>query len=214
MAALLCIVVFLLAPFVSHAADPDPLLDFCIADLSSSPSFSSFPCKPASNVTSKDFFFDGLMKEGNTSNIFGSKVTPGNVFTFPALNMLGLSMNRVDLAPNGMNPPHSHPRSSESGVVITGKVLVGFVTTGNVYYSKVLLPGQMFAIPRGLVHFQKNVGDKKAEIITAFNSQNPGVVNLSTTLFDTQPSIPDHVLTQTFQVDSSIVHSIESKFGS
>ncbi|XP_021761724.1 germin-like protein subfamily T member 2 [Chenopodium quinoa] len=212
MAALLCIVVFLLAPFLSNAADPDPLSDFCIADLNSSPTFANFPCKPTSNVTSEDFFFDGLMKEGNTSNMFGSKVTPGNVLTFPALNMLGLSMNRLDIAPNGLNPPHTHPRSTESGVVISGKVLVGFVTTGNVFYSKVLVPGQMFVIPRGLVHFEKNVGNKKAVIITAFNSQNPGVVVVPTTLFDAQPSISDDVLKQTFQIDSSVVHGIESKF--
>ncbi|XP_021734077.1 germin-like protein subfamily T member 2 [Chenopodium quinoa] len=214
MAAILCIVVLLLAPFLSQAADPDPLLDFCVADLNASPSFANFPCKPTTNVTFEDFFFDGLMKEGNTSNLFGVGVSQGNVLTFPALNMLGLSMNRVDLAPNGLNPPHSHPRATESGVVINGKILVGFVTTGNVFYSKVLNPGQMFVIPRGLVHFQKNVGEKKAVIITAFNSQNPGAVILPTTLFGAQPSIPDHVLAQTFQIDSSVVHGIESKFGS
>ncbi|KMT10458.1 hypothetical protein BVRB_5g115850 [Beta vulgaris subsp. vulgaris] len=212
MAPLLYLVVFLLAPFLSHAADPDPLLDFCVADLNASPSFANFPCKQTSNVTSEDFFFDGFMNEGNTSNSFGSRVTPGNVLTFPALNMLGISMNRVDLAVDGMNPPHSHPRASESGVVMKGRVLVGFVTTGNVYYSKVLVPGQMFVIPRGLVHFQKNVGQNKALIITAFNSQNPGVVLLSSTLFGTNPSIPDDVLSQTFLVDQSIVEGIKSNF--
>ncbi|KAL2935947.1 Germin-like protein subfamily T member 2 [Bienertia sinuspersici] len=214
MAALLCFVVLLLSPLLSHAADPDPLLDFCVADLNSSPSFANFPCKPTSNVTSEDFFFNGFMTEGNTSNVFGSRVTPGNVLTFPALNMLGISMNRVDLAPNGINPPHSHPRATESGVVLKGKVLVGFVTTGNVYYSKELVPGQMFVIPRGLVHFQKNVGRSKALLVTSFNSQNPGAVILTNTLFGTKPSIPDHVLTQNFQVDASVVHGIESKFRS
>ncbi|CAO2826720.1 unnamed protein product [Amaranthus hypochondriacus] len=214
MAALLYLVLFLLAPFLSHASDPDPLLDFCVAQPNSSPSFSSFPCKPTSNVTSDDFFFDDFMNEGDTSsNPFRSKVTPGNVLTFPGLNTLGISMNRVDLAINGMNPPHSHPRSSEVGVVISGKVLVGFVTTGNVYYSKVLIPGQMFVIPRGLVHFQKNVGETKALVFTAFNSQNPGAVILATTLFGTKPSIPDDVLSQNFQVDPSIIHQIESNFG-
>ncbi|XP_057516252.1 germin-like protein subfamily T member 2 [Amaranthus tricolor] len=214
MAAILFLVVLLLAPFLSHASDPDPLMDFCIAEPDSSPSFASFPCKPASNVTSEDFFFNGFMNEGDTSSSpYRSKVTPGNVLTFPGLNTLGISMNRVDLAINGMNPPHSHPRSSEVGVVISGKVLVGFVTTGNVYYSKVLIPGQMFVIPRGLVHFQKNVGETKALVFTAFNSQNPGVVILATTLFATKPPIPDDVLSQNFQVDSNVIHEIESKFG-
>ena len=153
------------------------------------------------------------MKEGNTSNIFGSIVTPGNVLSFPGLNTLGMSMNRVDFAPGGINPPHSHPRATESGVVIEGKLLVGFVTTNNVYHSKVLSAGQMFVIPRGLVHFQRNVGEGKALSFTAFNSHLPGVVVLPTTLFASTPSIPNEVLTQTFQVGEEVVNSIKSKFG-
>ncbi|KAF5459815.1 hypothetical protein F2P56_019732 [Juglans regia] len=207
------LVVLLLLPLLASSADPDPLQDFCVADKSAnSISVNGFPCKPASNVTSDDFFFDGLTKVGNTSNIFGSIVTGGNVDNFPALNTLGISMNRVDFAPGGLNPPHSHPRATESGVVIDGQVLVGFVTTGNVYHSKVLNAGQMFVIPRGLVHFQKNVGVGKAFIITAFNSQLPGAVVLPFTLFASTPSIPDDVLTRAFQVEEKVVESIKSKF--
>uniref|UniRef100_A0A2N9FWS3 Germin-like protein n=1 Tax=Fagus sylvatica TaxID=28930 RepID=A0A2N9FWS3_FAGSY len=129
------------------------------------------------------------------------------------LNTLGAAMNRVDYAPGGINPPHSHPRATESGVVIQGQLLVGFVTTQNVFYSKVLSVGEMFVIPKGLVHFQKNVGKGKALAFTAFNSHLPGVV-LSTSLFTSQPSIPNDVLTQTFQVDDAVVNAIKSKFGS
>ncbi|PPR96571.1 hypothetical protein GOBAR_AA24095 [Gossypium barbadense] len=148
---LCCLTVFWLLPLPSHSADPDPLQDFCVANLSASISVNGFPCKPASEVTSDDFFFDGFTQEGNTTNAFSSFLTPGNVLSFPGLNTLGISMNRVDFAPGGINPPHSHPRASEVGVVIEGKLLVGFVTTNNVYYSKVLTAGHMFAIPRGLV---------------------------------------------------------------
>ncbi|XP_040990538.1 rhicadhesin receptor-like [Juglans microcarpa x Juglans regia] len=209
------LVVLLLLPLLASSADPDSLQDFCVADQSaSSISVNGFPCKPASKVTSDDFFFDGLTKVGDTSNIFGSNVTGGNVLTFPALNTLGISMNRVDFAPGGLNPPHTHPRATESGVVIEGKLLVGFVTTGNVYHSKVLTSGQMFVIPRGLVHFQKNVGVGKALIITAFNSQLPGAVVLPFTLFASTPSIPDDVLTRAFQVEEKVVEYIKSKFSS
>lgn len=197
----------------SHSADPDPLQDFCIADLKDSISVNGFPCKPASNVTSEDFFFDGLSKEGNTTNAFGSSVTPGNVLAFPGLNTLGISMNRVDFAPGGINPPHSHPRATESGVVIEGKVLVGLLTTANVFYSKVLTPGQMFVIPRGLVHFQQNVGEGKALIFTAFNSHLPGALLVATNLFGSKPSIPVEVLAKAFQVENSIIDGIKSKFG-
>ncbi|CAH9095858.1 unnamed protein product [Cuscuta epithymum] len=220
--------VFLLLPLVSQAADPDQVQDFCVAVLDTStlgnPIINSgaFPCKPTSEVNSEDFFFDGFRTnrkkgENNTTSnevLFGSRLTQGNVLTFPGLNTLGIAMNQVQISPGGLNPPHLHPRASECGVVITGKVLVGFVTSaGNVYYSKNLTKGQMFVIPRGLVHFQMNVGRKNALIYTAFNSQLPGAVVLPLTLFASNPLIPEEVLTKAFQVDPHILHGIRAKFG-
>lgn len=210
---LCCLVLLLILPLPLYSADPDPLQDFCVADLKASASLNGFPCKLAAEVTSGDFFFDGLSKEGNTT-IFGSAVTPANVLAFPGVNTLGISMNRVDFAPGGINPPHSHPRASESGIVIKGKLLVGFFTTNNVFYSKVLSAGEMFVIPRGLIHFQKNVGEGKALAFTAFNSHLPGAVILPTTLFASTPSVPNQVLTKTFQVDDDLISTIKSKFGS
>ncbi|KAF8406014.1 hypothetical protein HHK36_008094 [Tetracentron sinense] len=182
-------------------ADPDPLQDFCVADLNASISVNGFPCKPLPKVKSDDFFFNGLSKEGNTTNVFGTNVTSADARAFPGLNTLGLSINRVDFAPGGLNPPHIHPRASETSVVIEGKLLAGFVTTGNVLHSKVLKAGEMFVIPRGLVHFQLNVGKGKALFLAAFNSQNPGIVLLPPTLFLSTPSIPNDVLTKAFQID-------------
>lgn len=209
----LCLVVStLLFPLPSDSADPDPLQDFCVADLSAAGAVNGFPCKPVSNTTADDFFFDGLSKQGNTSNVFRGKVTTANVLAFPGLNTLGISMNRVDLAPGGMNPPHWHPRASESGVVIKGKVLAGFVTTRNVYYSKVLTTGQMFVVPRGLVHFQLNVGEGEALVFTAFNSQLPGSAIVPLNLFASTPLVHDQVLTKAFQVDEDVINSIRSKF--
>ncbi|KAJ4851372.1 hypothetical protein Tsubulata_006689 [Turnera subulata] len=206
--------VLLLLPLHVSSSDPDPLQDFCVADLKAPISVNGFPCKPAAAVTSDDFFFDGFTKEGNTTNIFGWSVTPANVLAFPGLNTLGISMNRVDFAPGGLNPPHSHPRATETGVVIKGKLLVGFVTTSNVFYSKVMTAGQMFVVPRGLVHFQLNVGEGKALLFTAFNSHLPGSAVVPTTLFASSPSIPVEVLTKAFQVDKATIDIIKSKFGS
>lgn len=206
--------VLLILPFSSRSADPDALQDFCVADFNSSISVNGFSCKPAEQVVSDDFFFDGLRKEGNTSNVFGATVTPANVFTFPGLNTMGLSTNRVDFGPGGLNPPHSHPRASESGIVIAGKLLVGFITSDNVFHSKVLSPGEMFVIPKGLVHFQLNVGEGKALAFTSFNSHFPGVVIASTNLFGSTPSIPNSVLTKAFQVGDDVINGIRSKFDS
>ncbi|XP_050223775.1 germin-like protein subfamily T member 2 [Mercurialis annua] len=207
-------IMLLLLPMHIISSDPDPLQDFCVADLKGSVSINGFPCKLAAEVTSDDFFFTGLSKEGNTTNKFGWAATPANVLAFPGLNTLGISMNRVDFAPGGLNPPHSHPRATETGVVIQGKLLVGFVTTSNVFHSKVLSPGEMFVVPRGLVHFQLNVGEGKALLFTAFNSQLPGSAVASTTLFASAPEIPNQVLTKAFQVDDGIINTIKSKFRS
>jgi len=209
-----CLVVLLLLPLPSLFADPDPLQDFCIADLSASTSINGFPCKPASKVTTDDFVFDGLSKEGNTSNIFGVGITSADVLSFPGLNTLGVSLIRADLAVGGVIPPHTHPRATEAVLVASGHILVGLVTTGNVYYSKVLTAGQLFIIPRGLVHFQRNVGPGKALFFTSFNSQSPGIAFISTNLFGTTPSIPNDVLTKTFQVGDDVINSIKSKFSS
>jgi hypothetical protein len=49
-----------------QAADPDPLQDFCVADLSpSAPRVNGFPCKDRANVTSKDFLFTDFRTAGS-----------------------------------------------------------------------------------------------------------------------------------------------------
>ncbi|KAJ3705494.1 hypothetical protein LUZ61_009199 [Rhynchospora tenuis] len=195
-------------------ADPEQLQDFCVANNPSTDTIiNGFLCKTASSVVSDDFFFAGLSQEGNTNNRFGSSITPGNVLSFPGLNTLGLAINRVDVAPGGVNPLHSHPRSSELVFVMKGNLLVGFISTANKFYSKVLGPGETFVIPKGLFHFQFNVGNSTATAITLFNSQLPGVVSAPLGLFGAKPAIPMDVLTKTFQVNSSIISVLESNFG-
>jgi hypothetical protein len=49
-----------------QAADPDPLQDFCVADLSpTAPRVNGFPCKDRANVTSKDFLFTDFRTAGS-----------------------------------------------------------------------------------------------------------------------------------------------------
>ncbi|PON61021.1 RmlC-like jelly roll fold containing protein [Parasponia andersonii] len=62
-----------------------PLQDFFVADLNVTFSVNGYPCKPISQVTSEDFFFDGLSKEGKTFAIFRASLAVGNVQTFPGL---------------------------------------------------------------------------------------------------------------------------------
>lgn len=206
----------LLATTTTCRADPDPVQDFCVAVAPggghTNASYPGFPCKPSSAVSSDDFFFAAHASGASTDNPMGVAVTPGNVEAFPGLNTLGLSINRVDLAPGGVNPLHTHPRSSELVHVEAGEMLVGFVSTEGRFFSKVVRAGESFVIPRGMMHFQYNAGAAAARAMTVFNSQLPGVVLAAQSLFGAEPEIPDAVLAKSFQVDADTIKLLKSKF--
>jgi quercetin dioxygenase-like cupin family protein len=170
---------------------------------------NGFACK--ATVTEDDFYFKGLGAAGNTNNTYGAVVTGANVEKVPGLNTLGVSMARIDYAPGGLNPPHTHPRATEMVFVLQGALDVGFITTGNKLISKTITAGDVFVFPRGLVHFQKNNGDAPASVISAFNSQFPGTQSLAMTLFGATPAVPDNVLTKAFQVGTKEVEKIKSR---
>ncbi|GJN17934.1 hypothetical protein PR202_gb05042 [Eleusine coracana subsp. coracana] len=112
--------------------------DFCVADLKAATTpVDGFPCKPASTVVDDDFFSRAITASASTrSNPFGVNATRATASTFPGLNTLGLSITRVDMAPGGLNPPHSHPRASELVMVLKGEVTVGFTTSANQLFSQ------------------------------------------------------------------------------
>ncbi|XP_006643995.1 germin-like protein 5-1 [Oryza brachyantha] len=202
--------VLVLATAPSLAGDPDYLQDVCVADLNSEVKVNGFPCK--ANATADDFFSGVLAKPGATNTTSGSVVTGANVEKVPGLNTLGVSLSRIDYAPGGLNPPHTHPRATELIFVLYGDLDVGFITTANKLFAKTVSAGDVFAFPRGLVHFQKNNGDKPAAVISAFNSQLPGTQSIAVTLFGASPAVPDDVLAKAFQIDGEEVDKIKAKF--
>ncbi|KAL6146418.1 hypothetical protein ACLB2K_057097 [Fragaria x ananassa] len=212
-AAILAMFVMTFAVVVGNsAADPDMLQDICVADFNSAAKMNGFACKDAANATAEDFFFAGIAKPGLTNNTFGSLVTLANVQKIPGLNTLGVSMARIDYAPGGINPPHTHPRATEIVFVLEGSLDVGFVTTANKLISKTIAKGEVFVFPKGLIHFQKNNGKVPAAVIAAFNSQLQGTANIALTLFAASPPVEDDVLTSTFQVGTKEIKKIKAKF--
>nr|CAD1834572.1 unnamed protein product [Ananas comosus var. bracteatus] len=159
-AKILLFALLLVASPFAFASDPSPLQDFCVADEMSRVFVNGFVCKDPKLAKPEDFLFSGLDKPGNTSNKFGSKVTLIDASKIPGLNTLGVSMARLDVAPNGLNPPHIHPRATEILTVIEGSLYVGFVTSNpeNKLFSKVLNKGDVFVFPKGLIHFEFNYG--------------------------------------------------------
>ncbi|KAG2650996.1 hypothetical protein PVAP13_1NG213800 [Panicum virgatum] len=148
--------------FHATASDPSLLQDFCVVDKMSKVRVNGFPCKDANDVAAEDFFFSGLHMAGNTTNKQGSAVTPVNVAQIAGLNTMGISLARIDYAPFGQNPPHTHPRGTEILTVLEGSLYVGFVTSNpdNKLFTKVLNKGDVFVFPQGLIHFQFNYGTK------------------------------------------------------
>ncbi|XP_073100754.1 putative germin-like protein 2-1 [Elaeis guineensis] len=210
----------LLALASSHvnvmASDPSQLQDFCVADLKSPVLVNGFVCKPPMHVTADDFFFSGLDKPGNTSNQLGSKVTQVNVNQIAGLNTLGISLARIDYAPYGLNPPHTHPRATEILTVLEGTLYVGFVTSntnnGNLLFTKMLNKGDVFVFPEGLIHFQFNHGSTPAVAIAALSSQNPGVITIANAVFGSNPPISDAVLAKAFQVGQDTIKYLQAQF--
>ncbi|XP_068654087.1 germin-like protein 8-2 isoform X2 [Aristolochia californica] len=208
------LVVFLLslAAFQAFAFDPSPLQDICVADLNSN--VNGFVCKDPKLAVAEDFFFTGLDKVRTPTNAVGSTVTALNVTLLPGLNTLGITLVRIDYAPYGQNPPHTHPRATEILIVLEGSLFVGFVTSNpeNRLISKVLQKGDVFVFPIGLIHFQFNVGNTNAVAIAALSSQNPGVITIADAVFGSNPKISADILARAFQVDKKIIDLIQSKF--
>ncbi|XP_062221142.1 putative germin-like protein 2-2 [Phragmites australis] len=196
------------------ASDPSLLQDFCVADKLSQVRVNGFACKDPKDVVVGDFTFSGLHMAGNTTNKQGSAVTAANVAQIPGLNTLGISVVRIDYAPNGLNPPHIHHRATEILTVLEGSLYVGFVTSmpDNRLISKVVKKGDVFVFPKDLPHFQFNYGTDNAVVLAVLSSQNPGVIPIASTVFGSNPSISDDILAKAFQVDKTTVDWIQAQF--
>ncbi|KAE8795140.1 germin-like protein 2-4 [Hordeum vulgare] len=211
--ALLLLAVLLRA---AATADPDAVQDFCVPDAGRRPVelnlICSYPCRSPGNVTAGDFAFSGVRAAGNFSadtGFAGVSVTPAQ---FPGLHTLGMSFARADLsAAGGVNPPHYHPRATETALVLAGRVYAGFVDTAGRLFAKVLVEGEVMVFPRGMVHFQLNVGDQPATVYGTFNSENPGIVRIPATVFGS--GIRGAVLERAFGLTAEELRRIEKRFG-
>ncbi|KAG6711493.1 hypothetical protein I3842_05G056900 [Carya illinoinensis] len=193
-----------LACSLAFASDPSPLQDFCVA---------------VDKYDSADFYFlHAVFVNGkDTSGKQGSNVTTVTAKQFPGLNTLGISLARLDFAPYGQNPPHTHPRATEVLFVLEGTLYVGFVTSNqadgkNILFTKVLNVGDVFVFPVGLVHFQLNIRKSNAIAFAGLSSQNPGVITIANAVFGSEPPINSDLLTKAFQVDKNLVEYLQKVF--
>ncbi|XP_024361734.1 germin-like protein subfamily 2 member 1 [Physcomitrium patens] len=197
---------------LASASDADPINDYCVADLASKITINGLACKAASSAMSEDFAFRGFRKDGDTNNPLGIALAPGFAgINYPGLNTLGFALAKFNYAKGGLVPPHTHPRAAEVIYVVKGEVHVGFVDTAGKLFATSLKRGDFFVFPKGLVHFQLNVGSGHAVTISVLNGQNPGV-QFFTAVFAAQPSIDTSALARAFQLKDMDVMDLQTKF--
>lgn len=195
------------------ASDFDPLQDFCIADLTSWTRLNGYPCRDPKKATDEDFVYRGLRKGGDKSTEFGGPMTTAFVQEWSALSTQGISWARIDFAVNGLNNLHWHPHASEILYCQEGTLFVGFVdATDNRFWYNTLQPGDLVLFPRGLLHFELNVGNKPALAQIAHNSQDGGHQREGHSTFGSYPTITDNVLRKGFDLDEKTVQHLKEVF--
>ncbi|XP_042024001.1 germin-like protein subfamily 1 member 20 [Salvia splendens] len=211
-----------IASLFVEAYDPAPLQDFCIAvnDTEAAVFVNGKICKDPKRVTADDFYYAGGLNESRqVTNPLGSKITLVYDEILSGLNTQGVAIARLDFDLEGLNPPHQHPRGSEIFLVLEGTLYAGLINSNpadpndkNLFFAKILNAGDIFVFPRGMIHFQYNVGKTKAVAIAAFNSQNPGVMTIAKSIFGSEPSVPPHILAKAFQLgdDDKLVEHLQS----
>lgn len=202
---------FFFLAFVSSSSNA-MVNDFCVADLKLSDSPAGYPCVPPAMVTADDFVFSGLGVAGNTTSIINAAVTPAFVAQFPAVNGLGLSLARLDLAKGGVIPIHTHPAASEILLVVHGCITAGFISSSaNTVYVKTLKKGDIMIFPQGLLHFQVNSGADGALGFVSFNSPNPGLQITDFALFAN--NLSSQLVEQTTFLDDATVKKLKGVLG-
>uniref|UniRef100_A0A5B7C2P9 Germin-like protein n=1 Tax=Davidia involucrata TaxID=16924 RepID=A0A5B7C2P9_DAVIN len=191
----------------SHAA----VQDFCVADLKAPAGPAGYSCKSPAKVTVDDFVFSGLGMAGNTSNIIKAAVTPAFDAQFPGVNGLGISIARLDLAPAGVVPMHTHPGASEILLVVQGSILAGFVSSANTVYLKKLKKGDIMVFPQGLLHFQINAAGVTSVAFASFSSASPGLQILDFALFAND--LPTELVVKTTFLDAALVKKLKAVLG-
>ncbi|KAL6226780.1 PREDICTED: auxin-binding protein ABP19a [Fragaria vesca subsp. vesca] len=198
---------FVLLLSTSNAA----VQDFCVADYKAPEGPAGYSCKKAATVTVDDFVFSGLGVAGNTTNIIKAAVTPAFAAQFPGVNGLGISLARLDLAPGGVIPFHTHPGASEVLVVTQGAIVAGFISSANTVYLKTLKKGDIMVFPQGLLHFQVNGGGSSAVAFVSFSSPSPGLQILDFALF--KNDLPTSLVASTTFLDVAQIKKLKGVLG-
>ncbi|XP_021865738.2 auxin-binding protein ABP20-like [Spinacia oleracea] len=204
------LIIFSVFSLFASFASATNVVDFCVADLHYPVTPAGYPCRNVTSLTADDFVFSGLSTPGNISIPFDSAIILANDKTFPALNGLGLSMARADIAVGGSVPLHSH-RVSELLLMAEGTIIAGFIGSNNVAYYRTLNKGDIMIFPHTLLHFQVNIGKSPALAFASFNSPSPGFQATTPSL--AANDLPSDVVRRITLLDAAQIHKLKRIFG-
>ncbi|KAF3671394.1 putative germin-like protein 9-2 [Capsicum chinense] len=181
---------------IALAGDSDILTDFVI------------PVEVPS-VDASYFTFSGLRGLIGAPPPEKFKATKASMAEFPALNGQSVSYAILQYPSGSVNPVHTHPRSAELLLLMSGTLEVGFIDTTNKIFTQTLQTGDVFVFPKGLVHYQYNADATNcAWAISAFGSANAGTVSIPNSVFNT--SIPNNILAKSFKTDIMTIQKIKA----
>ncbi|CAL0299455.1 unnamed protein product [Lupinus luteus] len=199
---------FFLFAFLLSTTSHVSAIDFCVADLKAGETPAGYPCKAPTTVKVDDFVFSKYLPGKN--NIFNFSFTRAIVDDFPALNGLHLSMARFDIEEGGIVPMHTHADATEVIVVSHGNLTAGFISSDNTPFVKTISEGNIFVIPKGLLHFVLNVGKGKASANVIFDSVRPSVQLFNLALFGN--NLDSAIVEKTTFLDPAQVKKLKGRF--
>jgi oxalate decarboxylase/phosphoglucose isomerase-like protein (cupin superfamily) len=157
-----------------------------------------------------DFAFDLFGSRPNVRSTGGSAQRVA-VEDLPALKGLGVSSVIFRMLPCAINLPHVHPRGTELFHVLEGNFITGFLEENNGrYLQNNLTVGMVTIFPQGLIHFEQNVGCTNATFLSAFSSEDAGVVQIINRFFDIEF---DEAITSTLNQDQVVVDYLKKSIG-
>ena len=144
-----------------------------------------------SRFQDSDFVFN-LTGRSPVSSGLGGTIRPLGKEELSSLSGEGVAFGYFNLDGCAINLPHVHPRATELLYVIRGNNLAtGFVEeNGGRTIQNDISEGMVTFFPQGLIHYQQNLDCEPAEYISALNSDDPGVLTISTRTL----ALPDEAL--------------------
>ncbi|KAJ7066421.1 RmlC-like cupin domain-containing protein [Mycena amicta] len=127
-----------------------------------------------------DFVFDFFNPPGGVTMGGAGHTVAATSASFPAVIGNGVAMTVGFLAGCALNSPHTHPRATEINFSVNGTLRTGTLQeNGARFVVNELPPGSVTIFPMGAIHFEMNDGCEPAMFVSAFNSEDPGVLQLA-----------------------------------